>query len=182
MEILLLDILSLTVQICTRATGRLVDDPLGTMTAEEIVIKEGTTSQAGIDRWGDYSCMNVDPNGTDFWYTTEYNGWKTWIASFSLDGEAPAPTANAGEDAHTCKNKPFQCQGSATTWQTAEWSTSGDGTFMNGSTLTPKYVRGNGDLATGHAILTLTITGFNGDVISDDMTLYFDPMDIRRRW
>ncbi len=159
-----------------RATGRLASDPLGTMTIEEIIIKEGTVSQSGINRWGDYSCMNVDPiNGTDFWYTNEYNGWKTWIASLRLDGEAPAPTANAGEDAHTCKNQPFQCQGYATTWQTAEWSTSGDGSFMNGSTLTPKYIRGNGDLATGHATLTLTITGFNGDVVSDDMTLYFDP-------
>ncbi len=159
-----------------RATGRLANDPLGTMTVEEIVIKEGTQSQDGANRWGDYSCMNVDPtNGTDFWYTTEYNGWKTWIASFSLDGEAPAPTANAGEDDHVCKNKPYQCQGSGTSWQSVQWTTSGDGSFIGGSTMTPKYIRGNQDVANGSVILTINITGLNGDVVSDDMTLYFDP-------
>ncbi len=159
-----------------RAAGRLAGDPLGTMTVEEFTIKAGTQSQNGASRWGDYSCMNVDPvNGTDFWYTTEYNGWKTWIASFSLDGEAPAPTANAGEDGHTCRNKPYQCQGSGTSWQSVQWTTSGDGAFIGGGTMTPKYVRGNGDLENGSVILTINVTGFNGDVVSDDMTLYFDP-------
>ncbi len=158
-----------------RATGRLADDPLGTMTVEEIVIKEGTTSQSGVTRWGDYSCMNVDPNGTDFWYTTEYNGWKTWIASFNLSGEATPPTANAGEDAHTCKNKPFQCQGSGTSWASVEWTTSGDGSFVGGNTMSPKYIRGSNDVANGSVILTISITGLNNDVVSDNMTLYFDP-------
>ncbi len=159
-----------------RAAGRLADDPLGTMTVQEFTIKEGTQSQSGSNRWGDYSCMNVDPsNGIDFWYTTEYNGWKTWVASFSLDGEAPAPTANAGEDGHVCKNKPYQCQGSGTSWQAVQWTTSGDGNFIGGNTMTPKYVRGSQDVANGSVILTINITGLNGNVVSDDMTLFFDP-------
>lgn len=157
------------------ATARSADDPLGEMTMPEIVLKQGTSSQASYDRWGDYSCMNVDPsNGTDFWYTTEYNGWRTWIASFNL-GESVAPTVSAGEDNYVCKNKPFQCNGNATAAQTTEWTTSGDGAFMNANTLTAKYIRGNEDLANGSCVLTLTVNGYNGDVVSDDMTLYFNP-------
>lgn len=49
-----------------RYTGRRADDPLGEMTIEEIEIKTGTNSQSHW-RWGDYSCMNVDPaNDTSF--------------------------------------------------------------------------------------------------------------------
>lgn len=62
---------------------------LGVFDIEEGTIYEGTKSQTGVSRWGDYSCMTVDPSdGESFWFTTEYsNGgwsWKTQIASFGF--------------------------------------------------------------------------------------------------
>jgi len=45
----------------------------GIMDIEEGVIKEGTVSQTGYNRWGDYSNMSVDPaDDKTFWFTTEY--------------------------------------------------------------------------------------------------------------
>jgi hypothetical protein len=72
-----------------RYTGRLASDPLNTMTFNEESIFEGTGSQSGTNRWGDYSMMSVDPSDdASFWYTTEYsNGgwsWITRIAKFTF--------------------------------------------------------------------------------------------------
>ena len=46
-----------------------------------------------LNRWGDYSGMQVDPsNDCTFWYTNEYLrssgtfNWSTWITSFKLPG------------------------------------------------------------------------------------------------
>jgi PKD repeat protein len=62
---------------------------LGVLDIAETSILEGTQSQTGVGRWGDYAMMSVDPSdGQAFWFTTEYsNGgwnWKTQIASFSF--------------------------------------------------------------------------------------------------
>ncbi len=76
-----------------RYTGRNANDAPGTMTWEETSIFEGSNSQNNLNRWGDYSCMAVDPsNDEDFWFTSEYTtggwSWRTRIASFS---PVPAP-------------------------------------------------------------------------------------------
>ncbi len=78
-----------------RATGRLKDDPLGTMTFSELEIATGAGFQTpyfGSNRWGDYSTMSIDPSDDcTFWYTQEYittTGsfvWKTRIAAFKFD-------------------------------------------------------------------------------------------------
>ena len=76
-----------------RATGRLVGDAPGTLRAETL-LKAGAGSQINaLDRWGDYSMMDVDPvDGCTFWYTTEYLkttdyfNWSTWISSFKFPG------------------------------------------------------------------------------------------------
>ncbi len=66
----------------------------------ETSILAGAKSQDGVNRWGDYSMMSVDPtDDKTFWYTNEYsNGgwsWKTQIASFSFAPVAGvAPVAN----------------------------------------------------------------------------------------
>ncbi len=76
-----------------RYTGRLVGDPLGTMSqAEQTLIagSKGNDISCGgpCPRWGDYSAMQIDPaDGCTFWYTTEYlsvsrPGWSTRIGSF----------------------------------------------------------------------------------------------------
>jgi len=75
-----------------RYSGRMKDDPLGTMTITEQEIIAGTGSQTGAgSRWGDYSMMSVDPaDNSTFWYTTEYvqttggAPWQTRIASFTF--------------------------------------------------------------------------------------------------
>lgn len=77
-----------------RYTGRLVADALGQMTQGEAVMVNGSGSQTfGLQRWGDYSDMTVDPSDDcTFWYTNEYmtqNGqfnWHTRIASFKFPG------------------------------------------------------------------------------------------------
>jgi len=80
---------SSTVYPSIRFTGRKASDPLNSMTMTETSIFAGTASQTGWNRWGDYSCMNVDPeDDIRFWFTTEHsNGgadWRTRIAAFSF--------------------------------------------------------------------------------------------------
>ncbi len=76
-----------------RATGRRAGDPPGYMSLMEATVIEGTGAQNDASsRWGDYSCLTVDPvDNRTFWYTNEYYGttstwdWKTRIASFTID-------------------------------------------------------------------------------------------------
>ncbi len=53
---------SATMYPAIRYTARLQSDPLNTMEAESSII-EGTGSEVGSNRWGDYSEMTVDPVG-----------------------------------------------------------------------------------------------------------------------
>ncbi|PWT98113.1 MAG: hypothetical protein C5B51_30010 [Terriglobia bacterium] len=76
-----------------RVNGRAPTDPLGQLQTEVSVVA-GTGSQTGgLNRWGDYSSMAVDPSDDKtFWYTTEYikaNGsfnWSTWIVPITFPG------------------------------------------------------------------------------------------------
>jgi hypothetical protein len=75
-----------------RYTGRLVTDPLSTMPQGEGVIVNGTGSQTGSQRWGDYTSLNVDPvDDCTFWYVNEYVpttssvGWRLRIGSFKFN-------------------------------------------------------------------------------------------------
>lgn len=160
-----------------RYTGRLAADPLGEMTIEEVELKTGTTSQSNYSRWGDYSCLNVDPaDDTTFWFTTEYNGWKTWISSYDLGGIS-GPTVNAGEDAVICTNDQFTTSGYGASVSTMEWTSDGDGSFAGNTNFSVTYIRGNQDIANGGCTLTLTATGFDGvSTSSDDMFLNIVPI------
>lgn len=72
----------------------------GVLDVPETSIKAGALSQTGVNRWGDYSMMSVDPtDDATFWYTTEYSGggwnWKTQIASFNFGtAVVTTPVAN----------------------------------------------------------------------------------------
>ncbi|MCB0079039.1 MAG: fibronectin type III domain-containing protein [Anaerolineales bacterium] len=75
-----------------RYTGRLVDDPLGTLPRGEGIIVAGGGSQTGASRWGDYSALTVDPtDDCTFWYTNQYyptssaQGWQLRVGSFRFD-------------------------------------------------------------------------------------------------
>ncbi len=88
-----------------RYTARLQSDPLNAMEAETSII-EGTGSESGSNRWGDYSAMSVDPtDDCTFWYTTEYfpstgdYNWHTRVASFVFppcNGNPPVTLAPNG--------------------------------------------------------------------------------------
>jgi hypothetical protein len=76
-------------------------DAPGTMQAETVVLTGAGSQTGGLDRWGDYSSMSVDPaDDCTLWYTNEYlpaNGafnWSTYITSFALPSctqGAPTP-------------------------------------------------------------------------------------------
>ncbi|HZE88582.1 MAG TPA: HYR domain-containing protein, partial [Verrucomicrobiae bacterium] len=84
-------------------SGRFPADPAGTLPQGETSIVAGAGSQTNASgRWGDYSSMTVDPvDDCTFWFSSEYYaatsdaGWRTRIASFRLDGAAPAVTCPA---------------------------------------------------------------------------------------
>lgn len=80
-------------------TGRLAGDPLGTMPQGEGSIINGTGSQTGTQRWGDYTSMNVDPvDDCTFWYVNEWlpvtsgAGWRLRIGAFRFDDCAGLPS------------------------------------------------------------------------------------------
>ncbi len=73
-------------------TGRLSGDSLGTMPQGEASFINGTGSQTGSQRWGDYTSMNVDPiDDCTFWYVNQYIpttssvGWRLRIGAFKFD-------------------------------------------------------------------------------------------------
>jgi hypothetical protein len=71
-----------------RYAGRLAGETPNLLTQNEASLIEGSGSQVGSNRWGDYSSMAVDPlDGCTFWYTQEYMKetgphWDTRIGSF----------------------------------------------------------------------------------------------------
>jgi hypothetical protein len=93
----------------------------------------------------------------------------------------PTPTADAGGNTVICTNSILNLSGSATNAGSVIWSTSGDGTFDDSSSLTANYVPGTNDISDGIVILTLTVNGIgicNSIMMTDDMTLTFDPMPV----
>jgi len=86
----------------------------------------------------------------------------------------PAPlqtTAYAGADAAVCAGESLFLNGSATNVATVAWSTQGDGTFEDATQLSTFYFPGEQDISAGAVVLTLTVNGPEGQVISDNMNL-----------
>jgi len=93
---------SSTMNPAIRYATRLATDPPGALQTEAVLLN-GTGSQTGPNRWGDYSAMGIDPaNDCTFWYTNEYypvttsSTWKTRVGVFTipecLGGGTPTPT------------------------------------------------------------------------------------------
>ncbi len=98
-------------------TGQFPTDPVGTMPQGETVIDNGTATENGASRWGDYSNMTVDPaDDCTFWYTTEFyktagtSTWDTQIASVKF----PRCAANNFTVALTPATQDLQQQKTAT--------------------------------------------------------------------
>ena len=78
---------------------------------------------------------------------------------------------NAGPDQDVCINNNVQLNGAAFGYSSLLWTTSGDGSFDNSTSLTAIYTPGAQDIESGTVALTLTLTDENGATISDGMTL-----------
>src|SRR5690606_30103349 len=89
-----------------------------------------------------------------------------------------APTVDAGAPQTICATDAVTLAGtiggSATT---STWSTAGDGTFDDASSLTATYTPGAGDIAAGTVTLTLT-TGATAScpAVSDDVVITISPL------
>jgi hypothetical protein len=76
-----------------RYAGRTADAPAGILNIPEQSIIEGSGAQLNPNhRWGDYSCMSVDPlDHTTFFYTQQYyettsdRGWQTRVSAFHIN-------------------------------------------------------------------------------------------------
>jgi hypothetical protein len=88
-----------------------------------------------------------------------------------------APTSDAGADANTCANVPYQLSGSATNESSVFWTTSGTGTFADQNTLSATYYPSAADLVDGNVTLTLVANAISPctSPASDPMLLTFDP-------
>ena len=69
------------------------------------------------------------------------------------------PMANAGPDATLCTGPNTITGATASNYSTLSWATSGTGTIINGTTLTPVYIPSAADITAGFVILTLTANG-----------------------
>lgn len=77
-----------SIYFSTRAAG----DPPGTL-GNETLILTGPGAQTGINRWGDYTAMTVDPvDDCTMWYvnqfmpSSQFPNWATEIANFQMAG------------------------------------------------------------------------------------------------
>jgi hypothetical protein len=77
------------------------------------------------------------------------------------------PQANAGEDAELCHTSTeYQLDGSATDYNSLEWTTNGDGNFSANDIEDPVYYFGTEDYNNGMVVLTLTAYGANGNAVN----------------
>jgi len=92
-----------------------------------------------------------------------------------------AATANAGADASVCEGSGLLILDAvATNYTTVNWTTSGTGSFNNGSTLTPTYFPSSEDVTNGSVVLTLFASSAApcSSVASDTKLVNVTPMAV----
>lgn len=95
-----------------------------------------------------------------------------WIDDIILPASVTT-TAWAGNDMTICSNSTAQLNGTATSYNSLIWSTSGTGIFSNTGILNPIYTPSEADYLAGNVTLTLTA---NGAIVATDIcNLYFSP-------
>jgi hypothetical protein len=85
----------------------------------------------------------------------------------------PAEISSVETPDSTCEGELFMPMATATNYVNLLWSTNGDGSFDNTTSLTPNYTHGLNDLANG--MVTLTLTADNNNIcnaVSKDIELY----------
>lgn len=92
-----------------------------------------------------------------------------WVDYITLP---PAITTSgwAGNDAAICAGETYQLDGSATHYNSIEWTTSGTGTFNDASILNPVYNPSENDITAGSVQLTLSVHG-NSTTIESSLML-----------
>ncbi|MDD3636188.1 MAG: T9SS type A sorting domain-containing protein [Bacteroidales bacterium] len=159
-----------------RYAGRTANAPLGQFNIPETTIVEGTSSQTNVNRWGDYSTMSIDPtDDSTFWYAQMYrlgSNWRTQFASFNF-APGVAPEVDAGVDQVMCIDQTtIETKATAIAVQSVEWETAGDGILLYTDRLETLYAAGPTDRTSGEVTLTITATGWDGSIVTDDFTLY----------
>ncbi len=95
-----------------RYAGRLAGEIPNSLSQAEAVLLNAGGSQTGINRWGDYSAMSVDPvDDCTFWYTQEYytttgTNWQTRIAAFKYPSCGVTKATLSGTVRNTITNQP----------------------------------------------------------------------------
>jgi hypothetical protein len=98
----------------------------------------------------------VQPIVTTIYISSVNDGTSTATDSATVT-VIPLPTASAGNDTTVCAYVgQIQLNGQSNNSSSVLWTTSGDGTFLNPSSLTAVYYPGASDKATLHVNLTLT--------------------------
>jgi uncharacterized repeat protein (TIGR01451 family) len=170
-----------------RYTGRLVADDLGTLPQGEQSLIEGSGSQTGSSRWGDYSMLGLDPlDDCTFWYTQMYvattgsNSWKTRIGSFrfpncsigfrgTLQGTVIDSSTLLGIDG-------AQIRATVDVTRTYPTLTKSDGTYSMQIPVETYEVT-----ASEYGYLPSTVTGveiFSGTVTTQDFSLTSAPLHV----
>lgn len=153
----------------------------GAFDVPEEIIQAGVFYQTGINRWGDYASMQVDPAGdSTFWFTSEYIGVggarKTKIASFSI--LQPSLTANfiasnITPPVNTVVNFTDQSTGGPTGWT---WAITPGTYFFSGGTTSSSQNPQIQFTTAGYYTITLTVT--NGQSTdSETKTNYINVQD-----
>jgi len=90
----------------------------------------------------------------------------------------PLATANAGGDIVVCSISDYTINGTATYYGAVNWTTSGTGTFINGTSLTPTYQPSAGDLAAGSVTITMMVNALTpcSNLVVDVITMSFNPI------
>lgn len=170
-----------TINPSIRYVGRSEDAPLGEMNYNEIEVITGIGSQGSYHRWGDYSCLSVDPSDDKtFWHTNEYSigGWRTRVFSFDF-GPIPDPILNIGPNDTICNEVVFYRDPYAEFYKDAMWTTSGDGIIQNPRSLNIAYLRGPQDVINGSVKLYCTIKGYlQGQIASDSLIVFIDSLPV----
>lgn len=161
-------------------TGRMVNDPLNTMTFTEVTAIDGTISQTGgINRFGDYSQTSLDPDGLTFWHTGEYMGGnsnyqpRTRIYSFQLISPNSALVSINSSDADN-----VICSGSSMTFTatptnggdapTYQWQVNGVNVGSNSATYTTNTLT-NGSVVT--CVMTSSSTSIGSPATSNSISV-----------
>jgi len=166
-----------------------------TICVSQAVMLNATVNQGGITTWstsGDGTFHNTGTlhpmytpgidditNGTVYLLLTA-QGTGSCIANAVTDTlkltiDHPA-TANAGGNIDVCAAADYTISGaSATNYSTVNWTSSGTGSFVNGSTLTPTYAPSATDITSGSLNLTMHVTGNSpcSNTATDVITMTF---------